>query len=103
MSFIYIAMILFALTYNAGITNEVGRIGIKDVPKTGKIVKVCRNSPADKAGLKVGDVIISADGVSGPDRQIKGEVGTEVTLVIRRKKEVFTVTVLRVSESTIEE
>ena len=55
-----------------------------------KIVGVFDDSPAEKAGLETGDVIISVDGVTTTDKTIdevaelvRGEAGTTVTLVVR--------------------
>ena len=54
------------------------------------IVGVFRDSPADKAGLKAGDVILAVDGeaTAGQDLddvigRVRGEAGTPVTLTIR--------------------
>ena len=48
-----------------------------------------RNSPADKAGLRIGDKILAIDGadargfsVAGASGRMKGDPGTEVTLVV---------------------
>ena len=55
------------------------------------ITEVHVNSPADKAGLKIGDKVLAVDGQSakGKDRYeldeiLKGFPGTEVTLQIER-------------------
>lgn len=57
-----------------------------------KIVSPMPDSPAEKAGLKVGDVIIAVDGedMTGVDgnivlSKVKGPAGTDVTLTIRRE------------------
>ncbi len=56
-----------------------------------KIVSPMPNSPAEKAGIKVGDLIIAVDGqdMTGIDGQlvlkkVKGPAGTQVTLTIQR-------------------
>ena len=66
------------------------------------IVNVYKDSPADKAGLKAGDILYQVDDheVSGEDLEIvvswvKGETGTEVTLKVRRDGEELTVTAVR--------
>ena len=55
------------------------------------IIKIYPGSPAEKAGLRVDDVIISADGVMAVDMElsdfvqhIRGEAGTSVSLEIYR-------------------
>ena len=55
---------------------------------------ITKNSPAEKAGLKTGDVIISADGVESTGNNyytmldiIGGEAGTEVSLTVLRGEE----------------
>jgi len=57
-----------------------------------KVVEVFRRSPADKAGLKPGEVIVGVDGASLKGRtsddssaRIKGRVGTAVDLRVRAK------------------
>lgn len=61
-------------------------------PSTGEIVIVTpfRDSPAEKAGIKAGDVILGVDGestegwsVAEAVKRIRGEQGTPVTLTIR--------------------
>ena len=54
------------------------------------VVTVFRDSPADKAGLRAGDVILEVDGVpaagesvSDVVERIRGEAGTEVELTVR--------------------
>lgn len=66
------------------------------------IVNVYKDSPADKAGLKAGDILYQVDGheVAGEDLEtvvswVKGETGTEVTLKVRRDGEELTVTAVR--------
>lgn len=61
-------------------------------PSTGEIVIVTpfRDSPAEKAGIKAGDVILAVDGettegwsVAEAVKRIRGEQGTPVTLTLR--------------------
>jgi serine protease Do len=58
-----------------------------------KISKIVEKTPADKAGLKVGDVILSFDGqkVAGADELApairKKKIGDKVTLEVQRDKE----------------
>ncbi|MDQ5807644.1 MAG: PDZ domain-containing protein, partial [Actinomycetota bacterium] len=61
-----------------------------------RIGQVYEKSPAEKAGLRVGDVITAADGESLAGKQeeaatgrVKGPKGTVVTLTIKRGKRTF--------------
>jgi carboxyl-terminal processing protease len=67
-----------------------------------RIVKVYAQSPAERAGLRAGDVITQANGrrLAGLPEQaavalIKGRAGTAVTLRIRRGRRTFTKRVTR--------
>ena len=86
----------------------IGALLQKDV-KTGEvtITKVYANTPAEKASLKEGDLIVSADGNMAVDldldvfvQHIRGEEGTDVKLVINRDGEEKDVTCTRASIST---
>ena len=66
------------------ITDEITGIGVTVLTRDGKLIvsQPVPGSPADRAGIKVGDIIISADGVelSGMDtdsaiEHIRGEKG----------------------------
>jgi len=84
-------------TYSLGIdiiTGQFEGIGarVEQDPVTGEIVIVApfRDSPADKAGIRTGDVILTVDGestagwtVSQAVRRIRGPQGSEVTLGVR--------------------
>jgi carboxyl-terminal processing protease len=66
------------------------------------IVSVFPNTPADKAGLKPGDLVVSADGTSLKGlslddiaAKVKGKVGTTVKLVVERDGKTFTADVTR--------
>ena len=76
------------------------------------IVKPMKNSPAEKAGLKAGDIIyaINDERVSGKDlsavlAQIKGEEGSKVKLTIVRSGEndylTFSVKRAKIQEDTV--
>lgn len=67
-----------------------------------RIVKVYEESPAEKAGLRDGDIILAVDGVSTFGKEasavaseIRGEKGTRVTLTIQRQSEKLDITVRR--------
>jgi carboxyl-terminal processing protease len=86
-------------TYSLGIdiiTGQFEGIGarVEQDPATGEIVIVApfRDSPADKAGIRAGDVILAVDGestagwtVSQGVRRIRGPQGSEVTLRVRHE------------------
>ena len=66
------------------------------------VVSVTSNSPAYKAGIEIGDMIVAVEGESvialGMDEtknRVKGEEGTEVTLTIKRGEEQFDVRITR--------
>ncbi len=66
------------------------------------IANVYKDSPADKAGLKTGDILYQVDDheVAGEDLEtvvswVKGEAGTEVTLHVRRGGEELAMTAVR--------
>ncbi len=67
-----------------------------------KIVEVSEKGPAEKAGLKAGDVLISVDRKNVSDMDyadavnlVRGKAGTSVKLVVRRDKEELEYTVMR--------
>ncbi|MDW8051747.1 MAG: S41 family peptidase [Armatimonadota bacterium] len=77
---------------------------LEDAPGGARIVRPLPNSPAARAGLKPGDIIIAVDGKSlervaldEAVRMIRGPRHTPVRLTIRRNgvDEPFTVTILR--------
>ncbi|MFN8140197.1 MAG: S41 family peptidase [Fimbriimonadales bacterium] len=89
------------LSPRAATTQSTGRsvgIGIMALPsKDGvRIARVIKDGPADKAGLKVDDVITKADGkqVSEPE-QIRGEENTTVQLTVKRAEKSFDVSITR--------
>lgn len=83
----------------ADIVKERGKIGINIAFK--QILVVNPDSPAEMAGLRVGDIILAADGkeLNGDTKHdvllITGEPGTEVRLLILRGEERRTVLVNR--------
>ncbi|MCU0325713.1 MAG: S41 family peptidase [Spirosomaceae bacterium] len=74
-------------------TGKYNGIGATVTPRNGKqlVVMIYEGSPADKAGMKIGDEIIKIDGVDivnrkGVDigRLLKGQTGTTVKLAVKR-------------------
>jgi len=97
-------------TYSLGIdivTGQFEGIGarVEQDPLSGEIVIVApfRDSPADKAGIRAGDVILTVDGESTTGwtvgqavRRIRGAQGTEVTLgVLHENGESEDITITR--------
>jgi carboxyl-terminal processing protease len=72
-------------------------LGVQKVADGLRVVQVYDRSPAKKAGLRVGDVIVKANDTPLTGRPeeaatglIKGPPGTKVTLTVKRDKETFT-------------
>lgn len=87
-------------------TGEYGGIGALVDRKNGRntIILPYEGSPADKAGLKIGDEIIAINGISLDDKNsdeigklLKGQSNSEVELLVRRfnKNEPFSVKLKR--------
>ena len=79
--------------FEESITGEFSGVGltVSEVPRGLRVGRVFAGSPAGEAGIKVGDVIVSADGrsIAGEDSEvatarIKGPEGTKVTLGVVR-------------------
>lgn len=86
------------------IDNKVCGIGIEmnKVSTGAQVVSVIKNSPAEAAGLKEGDIITSVDSNSISDLSIdeigkcvRGEEGTKVNLVVKRENEILNFNVQR--------
>lgn len=97
------------------LTGNYGGIGalLQKNAETGEvtITKVYAKTPAEKAGLKEGDSIISADGNLATEedldvfvQHIRGEKGTDVELVVSRDGEELKITCTRdeISTPTVE-
>jgi carboxyl-terminal processing protease len=93
--------------FNQAINNQFSGVGIgvRGVDAGLRIETVYPKSPAEKAGIEVGDVIVEANGrkLGGLSEQaattiIKGREGTRVTLRLRRGSEEL---VKRVTRATI--
>jgi carboxyl-terminal processing protease len=77
-------------------------LSVQGVDQGLRIIQVYDRSPAAEAGLRVGDVVVAADGerLAGKPSEaatalIKGEAGTDVVLSVRRDGETFRRTVTR--------
>ncbi|TAN64496.1 MAG: PDZ domain-containing protein, partial [Magnetospirillum sp.] len=84
--------------------NGFGGIGIKFdlVDSAPRIVEVIEDTPAARAGLQVGDVIVAIDGemIRGMDRgeisnRLRGAVASELSMTVRRGKEPLQVALRR--------
>lgn len=66
------------------------------------IVSITHESPAEDAGLQIGDMIVSVEGqdalelgMTGTQQHVRGEEGTDVTITIERDGQRFDVTITR--------
>ena len=89
---------------NVNIDAKIVGIGVNIMSVDGKvlIISVVDGTPASKAGIKAGDIILKANGVdvSGKDvgdvaALIRGELGTTVNIELLRKKQRMTMTIKR--------
>lgn len=93
-----------AVEFNQTVAGNYQGIGVgySMVEQGAMITKIYSDSPASKAGLKVGDIITKADGkdLSQADTDqvreyVRGEDGTEVTLTVLSNKKTSDVKVTR--------
>ena len=79
-------------------------IGAQLGTKDGRITVIApiRNSPAIRAGVKAGDIIIAVDGISTKEKalaevvsKIRGQADTDVKLTLERNGKEFTLTIRR--------
>jgi len=89
---------------NTSIDSKITGVGINIASVSGKtlVISVIEGSPAEKAGVKAGDIIFKVDGkdisgmkISDVVSVVRGEIGTKVKLTILRKKQVIIKTVPR--------
>ena len=98
---------LTAEEYKAFLSEKNGKIsgiGAKTerVKNTLKITRVYSNSPAQKAGLKAGDIIVAFDGIrlnksnfSELSKKLTGEAFSSVNIIVRRNKEEMHLSVMK--------
>lgn len=75
---------------------------IEPLPDGIRIVKVLPGGPAEKAGVKVNDIIIKADGVAvnSPER-VRGPKGTKVVITVKRDDKELDIPIIRDTFSLI--
>jgi len=89
-------------SFNESVDGEFVGIGVTVMfsGDANKIIEVLKDSPAEKAGLKVDDIIVKVDdkdviNVSGDEiaKLIRGKVGTKVKVTVRRghKEKTFSI------------
>ena len=75
---------------NTGVYTGIGITIRCNTAKEAEIISMSENSPAEKAGLKVGDVIVEVEGITVADQyaeavaRLAGEVGTAVSMRVRQ-------------------
>ena len=97
------------------LTDEIVGIGVTVLARDGKILvsQPIPDTPAEKAGIKAGDIIVEADGISLENMDldmaieyIRGEAGTDVTVKIWRSSIngylTFTITRQKVVSNPVE-
>lgn len=86
------------------VEGEFGGIGVSVENADGKcrVVAPIPGTPADKAGVRTGDIIIKVDGVSTEGKSLtevvslmKGELGTKVTITVDRSGQTLDFTMTR--------
>lgn len=96
-----------ATDFDNDLTGQIGggigaEIGVRHDQPT--VVRVIADNPADKAGVKAGDVIVAINDQPAAGwtaektaAQIRGEIGTTVKIELKRGEELNTVTITRAS------
>lgn len=88
--------------YGIGVT-----MSLNEESGLAEIIKVAKNSPAEEAGVKIGDIIYAVNGESVADwdmtsiaAKVKGEEGTTVDITFLRNGEEITLTMARADIET---
>lgn len=93
-----------ALDFSTSINGEFVGIGVQYYGGNGinLITKVFKNSPAEKAGIKAGDILTGVDGIAITDENasdlvemITGEKGTTVSITVQRGADSLTFDIVR--------
>ncbi len=93
-----------AESFNQIIDGSYVGIGVTVTNKDNRnyILDIFKNSPAQKGGLKIGDIFVKVDGkdvssmkIDGLTKLIKGKRGTKVDITVLRGKEKITKTIVR--------
>lgn len=93
-----------AESFNQIIDGSYVGIGVTVTNKDNRnyILDIFKNSPAQKGGLKIGDIFVKVDGkdvssmkIDGLTKLIKGKRGTKVDITVLRGKEKVTKTIVR--------
>ena len=95
--------------YNNQINMSYVGIGVTYVPGSFVITRVYKNSPAEMAGFKTGDILVSVNGTELEGKTsdevkslVLGEEGTVVEFTIKRDSELMDITAVRGSfEQTV--
>ena len=108
--FFKLTIFVFLFFTMCAATENYGGIGIA-VYKSNRgvsIVRIAKNSPADVAGLNIGDCIIEVDGVALRDKSvvdaknmIRGALGRPVSLKLARGNEILMFDIARVDLSVV--
>ncbi len=79
------AIIIFSFVFGIGASVPIGDQDIKGISDTSiKILEIQKESPAELAGLKVGDQILDMDKVSDFQKFVSYNKGKQITLLINR-------------------
>lgn len=95
LSFWFIAALILTILMMLGVPTVIEDEAESNLinPKV-QIVSVAQGSPADKAGLKIGDIIKNFDKVKEVQDFAQLNKGQEVSLTIQRGKEVFNISLI---------
>lgn len=89
-------VLIFAILLQGHISNTQGRIGCQYSPATHKICQIFHNSPAEAAGLQIGDIVIAVDGETEFDIHWGyGLPGSVINLTLERNHHIVLLNVTR--------